>query len=206
MHPLLRSVLWTLPVAFGLWLLTFAVPAGNFWIKLCISASILALTALTLSQGDRKELFGFKKRYLWVGPVSALVLYGIFWIGKEVSAVIFQFASKEISSIYFNKTQLPTFVIRLLLFFVMGPTEEVYWHGFVQRSFSCRFGPTAGVLLTSAVYAVVHVVALNTMLFIAAAVCGLFWGWLYQREQSLIPVIISHSLWDLVIFVLFPLS
>ena len=88
----------------------------------------------------------------------------------------------------------------------MGPAEEIYWHGFIQRAFSHRYGATAGVLITSAIYAAVHVVAFNFMLCVAAAICGLFWGVLYQREQSLIPVIISHSLWDLIIFVLFPLS
>lgn len=202
---LLNPVLWTLPVAFGLWLLTFAVPAGNFWVKLCLSASILAAAGLMLSRGERRFLFGFKRRHLWLGPVSALVLYGIFWLGNGLSTMLFPFASKEISSIYLNKTQLPSFVIGLLLLFVMGPAEEIYWHGFVQRRFSHRFGAVVGVLLTAMIYAVVHVVALNFMLFVAAGVCGLFWGVLYQREQSLIPVIISHSLWDLIIFVLFPL-
>jgi membrane protease YdiL (CAAX protease family) len=206
MIPLLRSALWTLPVAFGLWFLTFAVPVGNFWIKLCISASILATTGLILSRGGWKSLFRFKRRHLWLGPGSALVLYGIFWLGNEVSSALFPFASKEISSIYFNKTQLPSIVIGLLLVFVMGPAEEIYWHGFIQRTISHRYGAIAGVLLTTVIYAVVHVVALNFMLFVAAVVCGLFWGVLYQREQSLIPVIISHSLWDVIIFVLFPLS
>jgi hypothetical protein len=44
------------------------------------------------------------------------------------------------------------------------------------------------------------------MLLVAAAVCGFFWGWLYQREQSLIPVIVSHSIWDVLVFILFPLN
>jgi membrane protease YdiL (CAAX protease family) len=44
------------------------------------------------------------------------------------------------------------------------------------------------------------------MLLVAAGVCGLFWGLLYWREQNLIPVIISHSLWDVMIFVLFPMA
>jgi uncharacterized protein len=206
MRPLLRPAVWTLPLAFGLWFLTFAVPVGNFWVKLCISASILALAGLIMSRSKWKALFNFKRRHLWLGPVSALALYGIFWIGNEISSAIFPFASKEISSIYGNKTQLPPYWIGLLLVFVMGPAEEIYWHGFIQRTFIDRFGAMAGVLLTAAIYAVVHVVALNVMLLVAAATCGLFWGLIYQREQSLIPVIVSHSLWDLIIFVLFPLS
>ena len=202
----LRSVFFTLALAFILWFFTFALPVGNFWLKLSFSAFILALTGLISSRKEWQTLFRFKARHLWVGLFSALVLYGIFWLGVKLSTIIFSFASREISSVYFNKTQLNVVAIGLLLLFVMGPAEEIYWHGFVQRSFSKRFGPMTGVLLTSAIYALVHVVAFNLMLFIAAAMCGLFWGWLYQREQSLVPVILSHSLWDLIIFVLFPLS
>ena len=102
--------------------------------------------------------------------------------------------------------QLDLRVIGFLLFFVMGPAEEIYWHGFVQRVLGERFGSAAGLFLTAAVYSLVHAVALNLMLLAAAAVCGLFWGWLYQREQSLIPVILSHSIWDVLIFLIFPLS
>lgn len=201
----LRPVLWTLPVAFGLWFFTFALPIGNFWLKLSFSALLLASVGLKLSRNEASTIFSFKKRHLLVGPISALLLYGIFWLGKEVSTILFPFASNEISSIYHNKAQLNLTAIGLLLFFIMGPAEEIYWHGFVQRSVSQQFGPTSGILITSVVYALVHIFALNLMLFLAAGVCGLFWGWLYQREQSLIPVILSHSLWDLSIFVLFPL-
>ena len=206
MPSLLRPVLWTLPLAFLLWLFTFAIPLGNFWLKLTLSASVLAILGLKSSQNHWRALFHFELRHLWLGPLSAILLYGIFWMGKEFSTLLFPFASKQISNVYFNKAQLDVRAIGFLLFFIMGPAEEIYWHGFVQRVFSERFGPLAGIVLTTVVYSLVHVVALNMMLLAAAAVCGLFWGWLYQREQSLIPVILSHSIWDVIIFVIFPLS
>ena len=202
----LSPVLWTFPLAFFLWLLTFAVPVGNFWLKLILSASLLAVLGLGWSRNHWTILFRFRLRHLWLGPLSAIVLYGIFWLGKEGSTLLFPFASKQISNVYLSKSQLDLRMIGLLLLFVMGPAEEIYWHGFVQRTLVGRFGPAAGVFLTAAVYSLVHVVALNLMLLVAAAVCGLFWGWLYQREQSLIPVILSHSIWDVLIFVIFPLS
>ena len=202
----LRPVFWTLPLAFLLWCFTFSLPFGNFWLKLSFSASLLAVVGLRWSRYEGSTLFSFKIRHLWVGFISAFLLYGIFWLGKEVSTILLPFASREISHVYFNKAQLNVTAIGLLLFFVMGPAEEIYWHGFVQRSISKKWGATRAILFTSAIYALVHIVALNLMLFIAAALCGLFWGWLYQREQSLIPVILSHSLWDLSIFVLFPLT
>jgi membrane protease YdiL (CAAX protease family) len=88
----------------------------------------------------------------------------------------------------------------------MGPAEEIYWHGFVQRRLTGRYGATVGVLATAVVYTLVHVVSLNFMLVAAAGVCGLYWGLLFQREKNLIPLIISHALWDFLIFVLFPMK
>jgi hypothetical protein len=202
----LTPALWTLPIAFFLWFITFAMPWGNFWLKLTLSAAILAILGLKWSWRERETLFRFKKRYLWLGPLSAVLLYGIFWLGRECSTLLFPFTARQISQVYVNKAQLSPVAIGLLLFFIMGPAEEIYWHGFVQRSLSGRFGPWAGLLITTAVYSFVHIFAFNFILLVAAAVCGFFWGWLYQREQNVIPVILSHSIWDVLIFVIFPLG
>jgi membrane protease YdiL (CAAX protease family) len=147
-----------------------------------------------------------KPRYLWLGPLSALLLYGIFWLGREVSTFILPFASGDISRVYVSKVQLPPVAIGLLLLFVIGPAEEIYWHGFVQRVLGERFGAARGLLITTGIYTLVHLSALNAILLIAAAVCGFFWGWLYQREKSLVPVILSHAIWDLSIFMIVPLA
>jgi membrane protease YdiL (CAAX protease family) len=201
----LRSVYISLAAAFVLWFFTFAYPAGNFWIKLIFSASLLAAIGLISSRYELKALFAFKIRHLWVGIISALVLYGIFWVGKEAANLLFAFAPGQIASVYATKAQLDVVLIGFFLVFVMGPAEEIYWHGFVQRRLVGRYGAKAGVLGTAAVYALVHAVSLNPMLILAAGVCGLFWGLLFQREQNLIPLIISHSVWDLLIFVLYPM-
>lgn len=206
MNSSLRSVYLSIAAAFVLWFFIFASPVGNFWIKLILSASLLAAVGLISSRREMKALFAFRIRHLWVGIVSALILYGIFWIGKEAAIFLFSFAPGEIASVYATKTQLDTALIGLFLLFLMGPAEEIYWHGFVQRRLVGRYGATVGVLGTAVVYALVHAVSLNPMLILAAGVCGLFWGLLFQREQNLIPVILSHSLWDVLIFVLFPMT
>ncbi len=206
MNSSLRSVYLSIAAAFVLWFFIFAYPVGNFWIKLILSASLLAAVGLIFSRRQMKALFTFKIRHLWVGIVSALALYGIFWVGKEAANFLFSFAPGQIASVYATRTQLDTALIGLFLLFLMGPAEEIYWHGFVQRRLVDRYGANIGVLGTALIYALVHAVSLNPMLILAAGVCGLFWGLLYQYEQNLIPVIISHSLWDVLIFVLFPMT
>jgi uncharacterized protein len=204
MNSSLRSVYISIAAAFVLWFLIFAYPAGNFWIKLICSASLLAAIGLFSGRRELKALFAFRVRHLWVGIGSALVLYLIFWIGKEAANLLFAFAPGQIASVYATKSQLDAVLIGFLLVFLMGPAEEIYWHGFVQRRLVGRYGPRTGVLGTAVIYALVHAASLNPMLILAAGVCGLYWGLLYQREQNLIPLIISHSLWDLLIF-LFPM-
>ena len=206
MNPSLRTVYATIPAAFVLWFFIFALPVGNFWLKLTGSASLLAAIGLVSSRNELKALFVFKIRHLWVGTLSALILYGIFWVGKLAANLLFSFAPGQIESVYASKTQLDAVWIGLLLLLVMGPAEEIYWHGFVQRRLTGRYGATVGVLATAVVYTLVHVVSLNFMLVAAAGVCGLYWGLLFQREKNLIPLIISHALWDFMIFVLFPMK
>jgi membrane protease YdiL (CAAX protease family) len=206
MNPSLRSVYATIAAAFALWFFAFGWPVGNFWLKISCSASLLAAVGLISSRRELKTLFAFRKGHLAIGILSALVLYGLFAIGKKAASLLFSFAPGQIESVYATKTQLDAVLIGLLLLVVMGPAEEIYWHGFVQRRLVERYGAKAGVLGTAAVYALVHVASWNFMLVAAAGVCGLYWGLLFQREKNLIPLIISHSLWDLLIFIFFPMT
>jgi uncharacterized protein len=183
-------------LAFALWYFAFQTEVWNFWVRLSLAAALLATIALILTP-DRWELFRARPRDIAIGVASALLLYGIFWVGKQLALAILPFAADQIQSVYAKRGQLDLLSIGLLLFFLLGPSEEIFWRGFVQ----CRLGLPA----TTALYALVHIWTLNLILIIAAGVAGLLWGWLYQREQNLITVIVSHALWDVSIFVLFPL-
>ena len=95
--------------------------------------------------------------------------------------------------------------IALLLFWVTGPSEEIFWRGYLQRSLMERFGRWPGWAAATAIYAGVHIWSFNFMLVGAAAVAGAFWGAMYARLGSLAPVILSHSIWSTVIFAVFPM-
>jgi hypothetical protein len=99
---------------------------------------------------------------------------------------------------------MPHWTVALLLFFITGPAEEIFWRGFLQNRLSSYFGGWQGWLMCSALYAGVHVVTWNFMLVGAAAVAGLYWGLLFWRLGNLATVIISHAVWSVVIFTIFP--
>jgi membrane protease YdiL (CAAX protease family) len=89
---------------------------------------------------------------------------------------------------------------------VIGPGEEVFWRGFLQKRAQSVLGVTAGWLAVSALYAAVHIGSGNLLLVLAAAAGGLFWGYLYFRYGSILVNTVSHTLWDVAIFLLRPVG
>lgn len=194
----------TVALAFVLWFATFALPFGSFWVKISLSAALLAGISLFL-QPPRRAEFPLDGRTLLIGLVSAAALYAVFWLGRTISLQLFDFAGNQIGSIYHKGDGTPLWAIMLMLFCITGPSEEIFWRGFLQRQLMGRFGRWIGCAMAIGLYAAVHVSSMNFMLIGAAAVAGAFWGVLYARLGRLTPLILSHSIWSMVIFAVFPM-
>jgi membrane protease YdiL (CAAX protease family) len=141
-----------------------------------------------------------------IGSLSALVLYLIFLAGNELSRSILPFAAEGIGKVYSFKHGASISRIVLLIVLLIGPGEEVFWRGYLQRQWSGRAGTLRGWLGAAIFYAAVHAGSGNIMLVLAALLCGLYWGALYARYRSLLLIAVSHTLWDVLIFLVFPLS
>ena len=197
------ALLATIVFAFILWSLAFFFPWGSFWIKISLSAASLAALGIYFQKGSN-DSFVFDTRAILIGLVSAALLYLIFWAGKVVATGLFPFAEHQIGSIYGKGAGASRWMIALLLLFVTGPCEEIYWRGYLQRKLMQCLGGWQGWLLASAIYAGVHIWSFNFMLIGAAAVAGAFWGALYWRLGRLPALIVSHSLWSAFIFAVLP--
>ena len=128
-----RRAILTLPIAYVVWFFAFQVPVLNFWLRITIAAFILLATALAVG---RKELsLRPTPLGLVVGVVSAVLLYLFFWSGYQVLSGFPQFTG-TISSVYSLKGAEPTSFIATVLLFPIGPTEEIYWRGFIQNALS----------------------------------------------------------------------
>ncbi len=183
----------------------------NFWVVMSCSAVILTTLGLSFTP-DREELLKIEKPALQLlaGIVIAFALWGIFWIGDKVSAWMFTFARPEVDSVYAMKTGLPAWLIAVLLLCLIGPAEELFWRGYVQRTMGRILGgknpEDKAFILTAVIYALVHIWSFNFMLVMAALVAGLVWGLIYRlRPQAFPALIISHALWDALVFVLLPI-
>lgn len=192
--------------AFFLWYMSFAFPLGIFWIKLAVSVFVLAGFSLYLSRKELPALFSFRRRHLVTGPLSAAVLYGVFRLGKFLLSLIFSKSGAEIGSVYDMGSGYNIWIIFFLLLLVTSPCEEIFWRGFIQKRIMEKLPAIPALLMTSLIYALVHTWTLNLTLVLAAFTAGLGWGILYLAEKSIVPVIISHALWTVSVFILFPFA
>lgn len=198
------SRVWaTAVLAAVLWFATFYLGFSNFWLKITASATLLAVLSLVLQPPKKRPAVGLAD--VLIGVASAVVLWVIFWLGKQVSTALFPFAGGQIGAIYGKGEGVSRWGVFCLLLFVTGPCEEIYWRGFLQKNLMARYGDTAGFLMAAAVYAGVHIWSMNFMLIGAAAVAGAFWGLLYWRCGRLAPVIVSHALWSSFVFSVVPI-
>lgn len=196
---LLAAVLWTIMFS------PMTAPYVPFWWTMTASACGLAVLSGCF---HRRWWKGIEWRIsdLFLGVGSAVVLWGIFWCGDKLAVRLFDFARPQVDSIYGMKSGEPSWVLAALMFFLIGPAEEIFWRGYVQRTFSERWNPAAGFVTATFLYAAVHMTSCNFMLVAAAGVAGGIWGWYYRFFPHRLPVLIlSHALWDVGIFLFFPI-
>ncbi len=181
----------------------------DFWGGLAASIAVVVALGFVLDRGYGRRLkedlrSGFLCK-TGIGIASAAALYAVFAVGRAAALRIFPFAASGIGSVYALKSGVPLSRLVLLIGLVIGPGEELFWRGFFQEHAAAATGRTSGFILTTLLYTSVHLASGNIMIVLAAAVCGAFWGWLYLRFRSPLLNIISHTLWDLLIFVVRPL-
>ncbi len=198
-------------LAFVLWIVMFVFQPLNFWVLLTFSTSLLATIAFALGRPllSSRE---FTAKNLLLGILLAAFLYAIFYMGNQVLTIASRLfpallpdPAGNIASVYANLGGLSPALVAFLLFFPIGFGEEIFWRGFVQRRFRERWSAGSAFVLTTLLYTGIHVPTGNPVLILAALTCGLFWGGFYWATGSLVPVLVSHMLWDPCIFVIWPI-
>jgi len=180
----------------------------DFWWWMSLNLILVVSLSLLRDRSFRKELVldgsSQKGRKILWGVVSAVVLYLVFFIGNWLVREVFQFAPENIRNVYGFKGSASALRIALLMLLFIGPGEELFWRGFIQGNLAGLMGKTNGFLLAVLFYTLIHLATGNLILILAALAGGIFWGWLYMRYQSMLLNMVSHIVWDISVFLLFP--
>ena len=207
-----RALYLGVVLAFVLWFVMFVVRPLNFWLMMSFSTSLLAALSFIFGRPllSREEMTW---KNILLGLLSAALLYAVFWVGNQFLILVSGLfpslipdRAGNINAVYANRGVLSPALVGTLLFFPIGFGEEIFWRGFVQRRFSAKWTPAAAWVVTTLLYVAVHLPTGNPVLILAALTCGAFWGGLYMATGTLVPVLVSHMIWDPVIFVIWPIQ
>ena len=204
----MKKAVFTIFVAAILWTIMFCpitAPYVNFWWMMTASACTLSLLATFFGREWWKDV-RFDLSNILLGIAIAVALWSVFWIGDKLSQLMFNFARPQVDIIYGMKDGESPLLLTLLMLFLIGPAEEIFWRGYIQKSFSQYWNPNVGMVVTTAIYSLVHAGSCNFMLTMAALVAGLAWGIMYRFfPEKFGAIIISHALWDVAVFIWFPI-
>jgi uncharacterized protein len=174
----------------------------------------LALGGVSIGLGGSLALLDRVNAKRLLRPNLSLVLVGLF-LGGLMSAATYllypqltrlaPFIADDTALLYsVFRGPSPTLALFTLIPVIIG--EELVWRGVVQSVFSRRVGLIVGVLLSALVYSLVLAPLGSLVLVLVAFACGLVWGALRAMTQSLIPPLVAHLLWDLLVLLLMPLD
>jgi len=83
-------------------------------------------------------------------------------------------------------------VLAYIVIVVIAPiTEEIFFRGFLYSAFRDKLGVTYGVIISSTIFAAVHVIPL---LFVPLFIIGAALALLFEQKRSLVAPILMHAL------------
>jgi len=182
----------------------FGCPAGNFWVKITVTVCVLCAASFAVAGMPWKRA-EVTLREVAIGGAAAAALYGIFWLGDFCAAQVFGFAPRQVEAIYAIRGLGHPWLVGAVLLLVTSPGEELFWRGYVLKQAMVRWGANRGFAVGSLLYGAAHLVSGNFMLVMAALVAGVFWCALYRWRGNLTACVVSHALWTVGVFLLFPI-
>lgn len=173
-----------------------------FWY--IITGSLLLLITYAMLQREVDDQASFLT-YILLGLISGMILYGFFWICHLGILFLHLSIQDHINKLY--RWYAPKSLWHYLaLVFVIIPGEEFFWRGFVLKRLLHYFEPKVSIMIGSALYASVTIYSHSFILVLAFFLSGLVWGTLYFWKKSIPFVIVSHLVFIIMLFLIYPLK
>ncbi len=190
-----------LTAATALWSLAFSRKT-RFWETMAVGVGALGAFALYANPALRQTRL--KPRDVAVGLGTAAGLYGVFRVGDVFARTVLPGGAADIEDIYNRRALAPKKLIAPALALLIAPGEELFWRGLINGYLAQELGEVKGNALGATIYGGVHVVTRNFTLFGAAGIAGAFWSLQWIFDGRMASQIVSHTAWDVWIFLVQP--
>ncbi len=189
-------------LAYSLIFITFDYKHQVFWYL--YTATMLFLISVTIISEKIDKQISTKQAILF-GLPSGILLYFIFVFGHYLLSFLPMNTLKQVRALY-DYFSLDWLWQYLVLILIIIPGEEFFWRGFVLKRLMNYAKPILAVIMAAILNALAFSFTGYFLLILAAFFSGLIWGMLYVWKRSLPLLIISHLIFDLLLFILFPLA
>jgi uncharacterized protein len=171
----------------------------SFWVFFPLVQAGLLIFSIIKGKASWKNL---NKKYTMVAVGSGIFIYGFFAVGKLLVRTFIPSLFIQLENLY-RMISPETWWHTLLVFVIIIPAEERFWRGYVQNRLhgTVRFRLIISVLL----YGGAHLASGSILLVLAALFAGFAWAILYEKTKNIWVPLVSHFVFDLLLFVLFPL-
>lgn len=194
---------WLLALAMLL-MLTGPSVLPSVWTRMAAINTALFIAVVLTSRAALGPLLRPRIGGVALGLGLALGLYvgaDVFMAGLRVVAPALALQVQEV----YGWSALASETTRLALLPLIVFGEDLVWRGVVTFPLVARLGPTVGCLAAGMLFAAAHLTTGPPLLLLAALVMGTLWSAIAIRTRSLVPVFISHWVWDLAVMFVRPL-
>jgi len=175
------------------------------WSAVGGAAIILGFLVLARQRHDARDRLRVTPAHLLVGCGAGALMIAATYLLYPVAQHLVPAVVPQAVELYATFGGAPGWVAVVLLgLVVLG--EELVWRGAVQDALVARLGSTTGVIATTLLYGLAVAPAGLPLLVGIALACGLFWSVLRLHTGSLVPPLVAHLLWNLVVLVLWPVA
>lgn len=187
--------------------LAAAASARRLGIWLAIGGAAVGLggAVFLLDPAAARRSLAPSVRLAFAGAGAGCLMVAVTYLLYPRLARLLPFIATDTARLYASFRALPPVVASLaLLPVIIG--EELVWRGVVQTELVRRLGPWRGVTLAALAYALAHAPLGSPLLVAVALLCGTVWGTLRAASGSLVPSLLAHLVWDVVVFLWLPLD
>ncbi len=205
----------------------YTLPISYFWsVKLVIGNVLIWLSLFCITRRYRRTVRSIGLGYsgnltdfglpLLLAPALAFVavgfMQGISWFSQEISLEglgnLVQWEQQQwANSMPENLGDSTVILLGFVMLILMPVGEEILFRGIACIGFAGRFGQTKGMVFSALLFMVLHGYIRSFVPLVLGGVpiflMGLTLAWLYIRTKSLIPCIITHSLVNLILILVY---
>ena len=172
------------------------------------SAAMLCLAILVAADPSMRTrlLRGWSAPAWFAGLVVGLGMALATWLLYPLSTRIIPGLEGEVTELYALLRQPPGPVRALPLLVLVVATEELLWRGLALDLFLRRLRPGWAILAAASLSILPQLALQSPLLPAVGFACASIWGWLRVQYNGLAAPLLAHLLWDLLVFVMFPVA